>query len=53
MSKKFDAVEFQRKRRTELSKKLSGMTPEEIVGYFKSKSKIYKKSKTGYHKITM
>ena len=36
MIKKFDCVKFQRDRRTNLSKMLSGMSTEEMIGYFKS-----------------
>lgn len=35
--KDFDAVEFMREQRKSLSEKLSGMTPSEIVEYFKNK----------------
>jgi len=35
--KDFDAVQFMRNQRTVLSKKLSKMTKEEIVAYFKEK----------------
>jgi hypothetical protein len=41
--KKFDAVEFMRQQRDELSKKLGKMTKEEILQYFlnqKKKKKI-------------
>lgn len=37
--KKFDAVEFQRKRRNEITKEITGMTPAQIVEYFKRKAK--------------
>lgn len=37
MRKEFDAVEFMRIQRNELSKKLSKMTKTEIVEYFKNK----------------
>lgn len=33
--KKFDAVNFMREQRDNLSKKLSKMTKEEIIAYFK------------------
>ncbi len=35
--KKFDAVKYMREQRQKLSKKLSKMTKEEIVEYFKRK----------------
>lgn len=35
MTKSFDAVKFQRERRSELSKKLSKMTTKQVVEYFK------------------
>jgi len=35
--KKFDAVKYMREQRQKLSAKLSGMTKEEIVAYFRSK----------------
>ena len=35
--KSFDAVEFMREQRNKLSEKLSKMTKEEIVEYFKTK----------------
>jgi hypothetical protein len=51
MSKAFDAVKFQRERRTELSKKLSKMTAKEIVEYFKKVSPpITKKKKSTRHR---
>lgn len=36
-SDQFDAVQFMRKQRNELSKKLSKMTKAEIIEYFKKK----------------
>ena len=38
MKKTFDAVEFQRKRRAELSRKFEKMTPKEIMEYLKRHS---------------
>jgi len=38
MNKKFDSVAFQRERREALSKKLSKMSPKEIVEYFHSET---------------
>ena len=38
MNKKFDSVAFQRERREALSKKLSKMSPKEIVAYFHSET---------------
>lgn len=35
--KKFDAVKFMREQREKLSEKLSNMTKEEIIEYFKKK----------------
>lgn len=35
MKKTFDAVEFQRKRRAELSRKFEKMTPKEVIEYLK------------------
>jgi len=50
MNKTFDAVKFQRERRTELSKKLSKMTTKEIVEYFKKVSPpISNKKKSTRH----
>ena len=37
IEKTFDAVKFMREQRDRLSKKLSKMTKEEIVDYFKNK----------------
>jgi response regulator of citrate/malate metabolism len=37
IDKTFDAVKFMREQRDRLSKKLSKMTKEEIVDYFKNK----------------
>ena len=37
IDKKFDAVKFMREQRDKLSEKLSHMTKEEIVEYFKRK----------------
>jgi hypothetical protein len=37
--KTFDAVKFMRQQRDELSKKLSKMTKEEILNYFKKRKK--------------
>lgn len=39
MIKKFDSVQFQRKRRTELSDKLFKLSPKEVVGFFKKSSR--------------
>ena len=36
--KKFDAVKYMREQRKKLSEKLSAMTKEEIIEYFKQKS---------------
>ena len=36
-SKKFDAVQYMREQRQKLSEKLSKMSKEEIVDYFKQK----------------
>ena len=36
-NKKFDAVKYMREQRQILSEKLSKMTPQEIVDYFKRK----------------
>jgi len=46
-TKPFDAVKFQRERRTQLSKKFAAMSPEEILEYFKSRgsTKPVKKAK--------
>ncbi len=38
MKKTFDAVEFQRKRRAELSRKFEKMTPKEVIEYLKKHS---------------
>jgi hypothetical protein len=46
MIKKFDCVKFQRDRRTKLSKMLSGMSTEEMIGFFKSKTPQKRKIKT-------
>ena len=35
--KTFDAVEFMRKRRDEISKEIEGMTPQQEIEYFKKK----------------
>jgi len=37
--KHFDAVKFMRQQRDKLSEKLSGMTKEEILEYFKKQKK--------------
>lgn len=42
--KKFDAVEFMRQQRDELSKKLGKMTKEEILQYFLNQKKKKKSS---------
>ncbi|MCB0495988.1 MAG: hypothetical protein KDC79_07615 [Cyclobacteriaceae bacterium] len=39
IEKTFDAVKYMRQQRDKLSKKLSQMTKEEILEYFKHKSK--------------
>lgn len=36
--KTFDAVEFMRKRREQISKEIEGMTPKEEIAYFKKKA---------------
>jgi hypothetical protein len=46
MKKTFDAVEFQRERRAELSRKLAKMTPEEAIEYFRKSVKPMKKKDT-------
>lgn len=38
--KKFDAVKYMRQQREKLSEKLSKMTKEEIVDYFKKQKSI-------------
>jgi hypothetical protein len=38
IKKTFDAVEFMREQRKRLSEKLSKMTKEEIIEYFKKKN---------------
>jgi hypothetical protein len=52
MSKTFDAVKFQRERRTEMSKKLSKMTAREIVEYFKKVSPPIPKKKKNTRRRT-
>ena len=37
IKKTFDSVKFMREQRDKLSKKLSGMTKDEIVEYFKKR----------------
>ena len=37
IEKTFDAVKFMREQREKLSEKLSGMTKEEIIEYFKKR----------------
>jgi len=41
--KTFDAVEFMRRRREEISKEIDGMTPKEEIAYFKKKSAEFNK----------
>ncbi len=36
--KTFDAVEFMRQRRKQISKDIEGMTPKEEIEYFKTKA---------------
>ena len=43
--KKFDAVEFMRKRREEISKEIQGMSPQEEIEYFKNKANQLSNSK--------
>ncbi len=51
MNKSFDAVKFQRERRSELSKKLSKMTTKQVVEYFKKVNpSITKKKKITRHR---
>jgi hypothetical protein len=45
MKKPFDAVKFQRERRTQLSRKLAAMSPEEILKYFRSRRSSAKPTK--------
>lgn len=42
--KTFDAVEFMRRRREEISEHIEGMTPKEEIEYFKKKAKEFNKS---------
>jgi hypothetical protein len=41
--KTFDAVEFMRQRREEISKDIEGMTPKEEIDYFKRKAAEFNK----------
>ena len=41
--KTFDAVEFMRRRREEISKDIEGMTPKEEIDYFKKKAAEFNK----------
>jgi hypothetical protein len=41
--KTFDAVEFMRQRREEISKDIEGMTPKEEIEYFKKKAAEFNK----------
>lgn len=41
--KKFDAVEFMRRRREEISKEIEGMTPKEEIEYFKKHAAEFSK----------
>jgi len=51
MKKAFDAVKFQRERRTALSKKLEGMTPKEAIEFLrKSVPPITKKHSKTRHR---
>ena len=44
--KSFDAVEFMRRRREEISKDIEGLTPKEEIAYSKAKAdKFCKQSK--------
>ncbi len=43
--KTFDAVDFMRKRREEISKEIEGMTPKQEIEYFKKKAVEFNKSK--------
>lgn len=43
--KDFDAVEFMRKRREELSKETEGMTPDEELQFFAEKFVEYERKK--------
>jgi hypothetical protein len=38
IGKKFDAVEFMRKKREEISKEIEGMSPQQEIEYFKMKA---------------
>lgn len=40
--KTFDAVEFMRRRREQISKEIEGMTPKEEIEYFKKKAAEFK-----------
>jgi hypothetical protein len=42
--KKFDAVEFMRKKRDEIATEIKGMTPEQEIEYFKRKATQLKKT---------
>jgi len=41
--KTFDAVEFMRQRREQISKDIEGMTPKEEIEYFKTKAAEFNK----------
>jgi hypothetical protein len=41
--KTFDAVEFMRRRREEISKDIEGMTPKEEIEYFRKKAAQFHK----------
>ena len=43
--KTFDAVAFMRKRRDEISKETEGMTPQQVIRYFKENGEYMKRSK--------
>ena len=45
MTKKFDAVKFQRQRRRALSTKLGKMSPKDILNYFQTSPSITTKPK--------
>jgi hypothetical protein len=45
IKKKFDAVAFMRRRREEISKEISEMTPEQEIKYFSEKSDQFKRQK--------
>ena len=41
--KTFDAVAFMRKRRDEISKDIDGLSPQEVIAYFKKNAALAKK----------